>query len=370
VKRGTQSNSKFRALSRRLGNARDYTVSGILVNLWALAARETPRGDIGRLPNTRIADGIDWDGDPHELVAALVETGWVDEHPTHRLVIHDWHEHAEDSVKKLLVRRKLTFADLDPKCPDISRLPVPVPEPEPEETDRLIDAPESETLTVQDEALPEQDEIRNAPPGDEQAARSSQGAGVTLNQTVSQDDATLLPFVDDDTPDPDPPPNLPLLDDGTRHMTREEAAAVQEVMRRLVKAEKRRSLIETASELYLARRLFTDGCPVGVFKQVTNDYTNAEGKLTVANFSYFEKCVRTRLEQIATRGSHENHGRDEGAGQGRGRGYSGPRAGRGAPVSRSPAGAADPHGLRERTRRAAEAVDWDALAGTAPGDAG
>ena len=131
MKRGTQSNSKFRALSRRLGNARDYTVSGILVNLWALCARETPRGDIGRLANTRIADGIDWDGDPDDLIAALTETGWIDAHSVHRLVIHDWHEHAEDSIKKLLVRRKWTFADLDQTCPDMSRLPEPEPLPEP-----------------------------------------------------------------------------------------------------------------------------------------------------------------------------------------------------------------------------------------------
>jgi hypothetical protein len=47
-----------------------------------------------------IADGIGWDGDPDQLVNALVQSGWLDECSCHRLRVHDWPEHADGPVRR------------------------------------------------------------------------------------------------------------------------------------------------------------------------------------------------------------------------------------------------------------------------------
>jgi hypothetical protein len=120
MKRSCHGHTKQRKLMLYL-NVRSYVAVGILESLWALTAREAPRGDIGKLANEDIAIGIDYDRDPDALVKALVKAGWLDEHSTHRLVIHDWHEHADDAVKKYISRNKLTWATLEPTCPDMSR---------------------------------------------------------------------------------------------------------------------------------------------------------------------------------------------------------------------------------------------------------
>lgn len=124
-----------------------FVAIGILESLWHYASREAPRGDIGRKPNAYIAKGMEWKGDADQLMGWLVESGFVDRCDTHRLVIHDWQDHADDSVKKTIHRNKWSWAT--PKtgsCPEMSRhvatnpdmsgkvspaLALPKPEPEP-----------------------------------------------------------------------------------------------------------------------------------------------------------------------------------------------------------------------------------------------
>lgn len=138
----------MRKLSRQL-DAPLYVVVGVLECLWHLAARETPRGDIGRLSNEDIALGIEWAGDPNVLVNALVSCGWIDKSKKYRLLIHDWHDHADEAAKVYLKRKHLTFATTEsqhvattPKnvatesehvatCRDLSRPPMPLPMPLP-----------------------------------------------------------------------------------------------------------------------------------------------------------------------------------------------------------------------------------------------
>jgi hypothetical protein len=144
VKREAAGNTKMKKLCKILG-IRQYAAVGILESLWHLTARETPQGDIGRLSNEDIALGLDWDDDPERLVAALIEARWLDMSRHVRLVVHDWHEHADESVKRKLARNCLPFLsiesclDTDRQKKDVDRLPgagavpepVPVPSPEP-----------------------------------------------------------------------------------------------------------------------------------------------------------------------------------------------------------------------------------------------
>ena len=87
---------------------------GRALALWSQSgiwtARETPRGDIGKLSNEDIAMAIDYRGNETEMIAAIVEAGWIDRSEEFRLVIHDWPEHAADSVHMKLARAKSHFS--------------------------------------------------------------------------------------------------------------------------------------------------------------------------------------------------------------------------------------------------------------------
>lgn len=159
MKRGCPDHPKVYDLCERL-RVRRPTAVGYLELLWHFTAKYAPQGDIGRFSDTRIEAGLDWGGKPGKLIEALVGAGWLDRHvpatasplPRHsecRLVVHDWHEHADDAVRKRLSRMGQQFIKVTPKvtgyCPDtdrdsadsggrnpvMSRLPEPVPVPVP-----------------------------------------------------------------------------------------------------------------------------------------------------------------------------------------------------------------------------------------------
>jgi len=143
VKRGTPTHPKVRALMRALGLPR-YSVVGLLELLWHFTAQYTPRGNIGRYSDVDIAEALGWateekdaekKKDAEKLISALVETSWLERNSKHRLVIHDWPDHADQAVKKKLSRYGLDFInispDMDGQSPDMDITPVPVPVPEP-----------------------------------------------------------------------------------------------------------------------------------------------------------------------------------------------------------------------------------------------
>lgn len=113
MKRGTPELTKTKRLARRL-KLPPYAVVGVLEYLWHWTARNARRGDIGRYDNIDIAEGIGWDGDAEVLVDALVAEGWVDASAEHRLVVHDWHDHADDATRKALEKAGETFVTGDP----------------------------------------------------------------------------------------------------------------------------------------------------------------------------------------------------------------------------------------------------------------
>lgn len=110
MKDGTENRLKFKQLQRRLGLTL-WQVNGLLETLWRFVRLNAPRGDIGRFSNEEIAIGIDWEDDHDALVTTLVETKWLDASEEHRLVVHDWWDHCEDSVHTALAKKIDTFAD-------------------------------------------------------------------------------------------------------------------------------------------------------------------------------------------------------------------------------------------------------------------
>lgn len=131
MKRGTPDHPKVAALCALL-NIRKYEAVGILEMLWHFTAKYAPQGDIGKYTDKAIAAAVDWQrptgakGVTPEcrLSDALVGAGWVDRHPVCRLVVHDWHEHSDQTLRRFLASRKLAFASEKLAA---ASLPLPVP---------------------------------------------------------------------------------------------------------------------------------------------------------------------------------------------------------------------------------------------------
>jgi len=110
MKRGTPDHPKTRRLARRLGIHLAQAV-GHLEMLWHWTTKFSPRGDAGRHQDADIEEGCGWPGEPGALVAALTAERWLDEDDEHRLLVHDWPEHADTGVHRQLARALEFFAD-------------------------------------------------------------------------------------------------------------------------------------------------------------------------------------------------------------------------------------------------------------------
>jgi len=116
MKAGTESKIKFKRFKRRL-KLPHWQAVGILEAIWQLTAHSAPEGDIGRHSNEDIAASIEYDGDEDELVSALIDSGWLDACEVHRLVVHDWSEHAPNYVKGNIQRHGKQFIKASPGEP-------------------------------------------------------------------------------------------------------------------------------------------------------------------------------------------------------------------------------------------------------------
>lgn len=195
MKRETLRHPKTYDLASRLKRSRPE-VLGFLTLLWDYAADAAPQGDVGKWPNGAIARACDWLDDPDEFVAALVKSKWLDECPKHRLVIHDWADHAERWLKLKLERTGLEIISTE-------RSKVPSTEAS---TERSVEGP-TEAPQV---AFPSSTEasIERSPPRDltkpnltkprESAKRTPADAGSSSssefeNEVVSAWNASGLP---------------------------------------------------------------------------------------------------------------------------------------------------------------------------------
>lgn len=113
MKRETLHHPKTYDLMARLQCSRP-TVLGYLQLLWDYTGQMAPMGNIGKWPNTAIAQACDWEDDPETFIAALIAAGWLDEvqDPDVRLLVHDWGDHCEKFVQMKLKRAGAGFHPL------------------------------------------------------------------------------------------------------------------------------------------------------------------------------------------------------------------------------------------------------------------
>src|SRR3990167_4766487 len=109
MKRGTPQHPKMEALADRFSIPL-FSAVGLMELLWHWTAQFAPQGDIGRWDNRAIAKGVSWPiEDADRLIESVRYAKWIDAHDSARFVIHDWFEHAEDSVHIYLARKGLLF---------------------------------------------------------------------------------------------------------------------------------------------------------------------------------------------------------------------------------------------------------------------
>jgi len=109
MKRTALDNPKIDALCHAL-NVQRWGAIGILESLWHFTAKHAVQGDIGRWSDRDLARFVGWTRGDSRLIAGLLATKWLDSDPIHRLLVHDWAEHCDQSVRKTLVNRGLAFA--------------------------------------------------------------------------------------------------------------------------------------------------------------------------------------------------------------------------------------------------------------------
>jgi|SRR5581483_559642 len=141
--RAVSDHPKFADLKARLALPK-YAVMGCLEAIWHFTGRYTPQGNIGKYPDSAIEAWVEWSGAPGALISSLIASHWIDEHATHRLVVHDWAHHADKATKNALHRASAKFCvpvvrtkrkhvrTLYRESGTVSRLPEPEPVPEPE----------------------------------------------------------------------------------------------------------------------------------------------------------------------------------------------------------------------------------------------
>jgi hypothetical protein len=108
MKRAVPYCFKTLRLMAQLGCCRSEAV-GILEMLWWVTATQTPQGDIGRFSDAELAHAIGTDRDPATVVGALRTAGWLDPDAEHRLLVHDWADHADQTVRRTLGYNRLQF---------------------------------------------------------------------------------------------------------------------------------------------------------------------------------------------------------------------------------------------------------------------
>ena len=159
MKLNTIQHPKVLRLKRRL-SVPPWGAVSLLESLWHLTAQHAKDGALGKtFTNEDIANAIGWEGDPDQLIDALVSSGWLDVCEVNRLVVHDWHDHCPEFVKGNIRRMKKEFAS-DPNSVGNS-VPYSVPNSVTYSSTVLssvLESPTPRPIQDQDQAKPIQEE--------------------------------------------------------------------------------------------------------------------------------------------------------------------------------------------------------------------
>lgn len=135
MRRAGLTSPKLYTLAAELGISRAAAI-GHLELMWDYTKDHAIQGNIGKWPNGAIARAADWLDDPDKFVDAMVKSGFLDPDLIHRLLVHDWHDHADRWVKASLEKQGLRFLTV-PHQPDLPSTTVATTVPTTESTSSL-----------------------------------------------------------------------------------------------------------------------------------------------------------------------------------------------------------------------------------------
>jgi len=107
AKRGTLEHPKTKRLARIL-SLPSWAALGLLESFWHWVGRYCPTGELTDEDLLDCQDTVRFDG---SLKDVLIQSGWLDLIDDSTCYVHDWHDHADDTVKKTLQKRKEQFAN-------------------------------------------------------------------------------------------------------------------------------------------------------------------------------------------------------------------------------------------------------------------
>ena len=172
MKLGTIEHPKTAALAKEL-DCHLLTAVGLLEALWHFTSRYARDGDVGRFSDEQIAAGVQWQGHHLRLIESLIRTRWLDVDPVHRLVVHDWEDHANNWVQALHSRDRKAVRTQSKDSKDsvldgkglspISDRTTPLPIP---------------SLALPNQALP----VKNAARSPRTRRKAAAGPGITWSQ--------------------------------------------------------------------------------------------------------------------------------------------------------------------------------------------
>lgn len=119
AKRGVLDHEKTIMLADCLGIVEPFAL-GVLEAFWQWVAKFRPSGDLTTTQPALMARSIRYVADPQHLWESLIRCRWIDREGE-QLRVHDWADHAEDSVHMRLARALQPFAD--GKRPCMNRIP-------------------------------------------------------------------------------------------------------------------------------------------------------------------------------------------------------------------------------------------------------
>lgn len=114
--RAVPDHPKFAQFKALIGQPKGVAL-GWLEAIWHFCGKFTPQGNIGKYTDSAIEAWVEWNGEPGKLIASMVESGWLDRSTTYRLIVHDWHNHADATTRKQVGRLKLQFVTMSKTCP-------------------------------------------------------------------------------------------------------------------------------------------------------------------------------------------------------------------------------------------------------------
>ena len=189
MKRTGIDHPKTRRLAKLLGVPM-FSAVGVLECVWHFTARHAIRGDIGRWNDHEIADAIGWPAeDVERFIVALVDAGWFDRDERHRLIVHDWHDHCDESVRKTIKKHGWQFESRR-EALAVRESFATVPEQFAKGREQVSTVPDSQSLS-QSRSHSQSQSLLSSPDGDgSNEATPSKGRSKTAPK-FTDDDLTL-----------------------------------------------------------------------------------------------------------------------------------------------------------------------------------